>query len=281
MASYSAMKKLLDSIVGSPDWRQVLRPDNFLPTAGLTYAAFAYNNIQVGPHFARANAPATDYAIMRNINHPDHFRHEIREGDFSNYDEISAQQPTNPRNRSELQSNLEKFDFDTSIWISYSLKPTFSIIDAEWTIIGQVHATEDGSELATNPIFKMEVRAGNTLYLLTAGSQQDPMVTHSTPVVQWSGDGLISGRPEHYVFRLVASKTGGAGELQAWRNGTELCNVTGIDCGYIDVQGPYFIRGIYRKADGLQPFVAEYANIEFGHADLSGRILNPLPWPKN
>lgn len=235
------------------------------------------DTIKVGTKTMRGQAPLAEYCLKRNLNHPNHFRFEVTSDDIRPGDE-SGTLPFE-RNRSEMAALDDPQPFDTDIWFSYAFKPLFTSFYALWTIIGQWHATEDDSELATNPNWKLEVGPDRRIRILTSGSQQDPMTTHAPTVVRYEGSEIVSGRWYHVVGRCKFSKTAGAGEVQNWVNGTEVLNASSIDMGFVDVDGPYWKLGIYRRADDALPFVLETANQEWGTASLLDRVTNPLPLP--
>lgn len=71
------------------------------------------------------------------------------------------------------------------------------------------------------------------------------------------------------------------GQLQVWKNGVELCNLTGILMGYNDtaIAGrPRAKTGMYRSNVPLTQ-VVELANAEATTSSLLDRVANPLPLP--
>ena len=238
--------------------------------------------LDLGPHLVRTQSAEGSHCILRDASHPNYWKMDCREGDIWSPDLSS---PLATRNRTEVGSlsDPELYGWGVDVWTSYAFRPSFTDIDATWTIFGQWHATEDTiegtPELATNPVWKIEVGTDRRMTVKTAGSDQNPMVTHSVPVLRYDGDPIVSGRWEHIVTRCVFAKTLGAASCQVWRNGALVVDLTGIDMGYNDEKGLYWKFGIYRLANGVLPMVAEFANVEWGYDDLSSRILAPLPTP--
>jgi hypothetical protein len=112
------------------------------------------------------------------------------------------------------------------------------------------------------------------MYFCTRSSAnyQPPPVTGVTNLL-WQGGFPTVDEWQHVVVRF---KFGLAGEADFWLDGVKLVTYTGPIGYYTDAGALGYMQfGIYRQ---WQPeaMIIETANMEWGTADLSGRVLAPL-----
>jgi lysophospholipase L1-like esterase len=204
------------------------------------------------------------------------FRSEVRQGDTWSGD-IAANPP---RNRSEFaQQNPTLPVTGTDFWSSLAFKiATDAPSEAVWMTLMQIHSSIDSVPAMIAPyLYGSNLTIETASATSTDGSGAVAVQRHTVANLQrlqW-----------HNLVMRVRGGVGGAGQLQAWLNGTELFNLTSIDLGYPNIVGyqPYMKFGLYRRATTLaaapvtQTFAAEYANIEIGTASLLARVSSPLP----
>ena len=212
------------------------------------------------------------YAMRKAVNKNSLYRMEARSGHY--WDGESQED----RNRSELSCNTKMPVADSDIWYS----DAFRIIAVDYSditqhlIVGQLHATEDGSDVSTAPLFSFQATAGGLL-VKTATSPTGP----TAPVAQttrltWAG--LTVGKWVPRVVRVRPNISGSA-ELQVWLNGVLEYSQTGLSIGYPDTVGGYWKSGIYIRdalAANARPVIVEYSGIETGTTSLLSRVTAPL-----
>lgn len=102
-------------------------------------------------------------------------------------------------------------------------------------------------------------------------SSANPLLTTPPATIHYTG--TIGTTRTNIVVNVKFNHLGGF--LKVWRDGVQIVNYAGA-IGYNDALGPYLKAGVYR-ATNPNPMVTEWKNLECGTADLSARILNPLP----
>lgn len=213
------------------------------------------------------------YAVRKATNKQSQYRVEVHAGD---YWDNEAQQD---RNRAELACSTKMPVFDTDIWYS----DAFRILSVDYDditqhlIVGQLHATEDGGDVATAPIFSFQATASGLLVKTATAATGPTSPVAQTTRLTWSG--LVTGQWVRRVARIKPNISNAA-EIQIWINGVEeLPTVSGINIGYPDAVGPYAIFGAYIRDAlevGSKPIIVEYANVETGTASLAARVTAPL-----
>lgn len=205
----------------------------------------------------------------------------MRQGEHPAFDDPRDGTPT-ANERAEIYehdgaSSAVLQPFSTSLWFSGALRIlTMDANTASYCILTQLTASPDASDAAASPPFAILLNADNSLTIETRTSTANPLVTNPAPTIHYSDAAFPHGQRVRFVWNVVIDwNNPGVGLLKVWRDGVQIVNYTG-PIGYNDALGPYWKAGIYR-ATAADPFVVEWANLEGGTADLSGRILNPLP----
>lgn len=175
------------------------------------------------------------------------------------------------KERSELLTGV-RFAKSVPIWNSYSVKIDdgfqSSTNPAHWFIIGQWHGANDAD--GRSPYIAVKL-IGNDLVIdrrYFNGTGQSGAI----PVYTWANV------PRNQWINIVMSHQVDqtTGFFNVWVNGKQVVNYSGVHGFYDDTQAGYWKHGIYRNADSYEAAV-EIQNHEEGTADLSARILNPLP----
>lgn len=211
--------------------------------------------------------PFTGYSVQQNGTR---FRFEAREGEHVTGDTGVE------RAEAILQqggSAIRRFPFLTSLWFAGSLTVQ-DLNTAEWCIYAQLRHTEDAGDYASaSPPFVIGSNSAGQLTVSTRASSENPLTVNPAEVVRYTGT-ITPGVPVRLVWNIQFDHAG-AGFLKVWRDGVQVVDYTG-PLGYNDAVGPYFKAGAYRKTQPTT-IVVQWANLEGGTADLSGRILSPLP----
>lgn len=212
------------------------------------------------------------YAVRKASNKQSAYRFEVHSGD---YWDGEAQQD---RNRSELSCGTKMPVFDTDIWYSDAFRVVSVNYDdiTQHLIVGQLHATEDGGDISTAPIFSFQASASGLLVKTATAATGPTSPVAQTTRLTWGG--LVLNKWVRRVVRIKPNNAGAA-ELQVWLDGQEVLALTGISIGYPDAIGPYFKTGAYIR-DALpswsKPIIVENANVETGTASLVARVTTPL-----
>jgi hypothetical protein len=217
------------------------------------------------------HSSGADHTLKYATNRNDLFQFDTRDTDFW------TSEASQDRNRSEF-SGSTKFASDTNIYYSDHFRLLSCDYDkiTQHLIVGQLHATEDGGDVSTSPIFFFNItRDGMEIKTATAASGPTAPVA-STLRYLWTGF-----RMNEWVARVVRLKVNNAGaaELQVWLNGVQVLNLTGISIGYPDTVGPYWKFGNYIRANMPSNSIrvlTQYARVECGTTDLTSRVTTPL-----
>lgn len=214
--------------------------------------------------------PYTGYSIQRD---PDNtYRFEVREGDRPASDDPQIE-------RAELVNvtgaggATKAQPANTSLWFAGRLTVQ-ELNAADWCIYAQLRHTEDAGDIGTaSPPLAIGSNAAGQLTISTRSSSENPLTINPAEVVRYTGT-ITPGVPVNLVCNVRIDHAG-AGFLRVWRDGVQVVDYAG-PLGYNDSVGPYFKAGLYRQTSPTTGVVT-WANLECGTADLSGRILNPLP----
>jgi hypothetical protein len=221
-----------------------------------------------------SQTPNKSWSLMKATNRTAPvFRFEIRSGDRWSGDLSSPK----IKERCEFYAKNGDLPYDKDVWLSYSIRiapgQTSPMLDTDFCLLGQFHATEDSGEMSTGPVLGIRLEGADKLAVYSAASLQNPMRTAPTYVKRATAT-YTRGIWHTVVMRIRFSPT--RGQLQWWQNGKEIVNLSGIGIGYVDSQGPYWKFGIYRMAKP-QTLIVDYANMEItSTASLYSRIAKPL-----
>jgi hypothetical protein len=210
------------------------------------------------------------------------FRFEVRSGDrwVEEQGDVS-----DGRERSEVYGFSEENGsvVANDLWMSFSMLiekgAANRSLSSLYCSLMQIHSAPNESDpLDVSPPIMLDY-LGDRLRLRTLHSSQSPVITNPSPQVdRYTMPDVPRGVWINFVFRTRFSQTS-AGQLQLWVNGTSTVNLSGINIGYVG-RSAYPKFGIYRN-NGLsqQPLAVRFCNMEFGIANLTGRILTPLAIP--
>lgn len=214
------------------------------------------------------------------------FRFEILPGDQG-----AASDPAGVRHRSEMIC-LDMFDFDVTFWVAYSwrlLDDSGPKVPGNFTIAGQWHGRD--------PVFG---RRPPIVAMLNSAAKLRIQTASSDELTQ-GGDGIVIDRYTAptavpvgvWQPRVQEIKFGQHGVLHWWENGVNILDIDDGPIGYYgdaipqcyphqgiytgDVNHPDVVAAGGSAAMAASRTIIEYANIEIGTADLTARILNPLP----
>lgn len=180
--------------------------------------------------------------------------------------------------RAELEGNSVTLAFDTTYWWSFAVRLHGPTPSGGWAVIAQVHQRPDAGDYNGSPPFALNWLTNGTLELArrfdTAAVQ-----TSTSPTVSYTNLGAFEpGVWHNVVLRLRFSKGAATGSVGIWIDGVSKHDNDAVAIGYNDTAGPYPKYGIYRAiGNGIN--VAEFGNVEYGTASLSGRIATPLAAP--
>jgi hypothetical protein len=203
------------------------------------------------------HSPLKSYSVQQSRDFANWFRFEVRDGDQFEED---VGRPTF-YNRAELYAAGTTIDGDEETWFSFAVR-AFGVSD-----FNNARAIFQG--VYTIPV--LQILCQDTSFRIRTFEDVEGT---ATSVTRYVGDPMVEGEPEQIVMRCKFSPT--AAELQVWRNGSEILNLSGIKMGDGPTTIPKF--GIYRSG-ASETFVTEVANWEFGQASLADRVLNPLALP--
>jgi hypothetical protein len=181
------------------------------------------------------------------------------------------------RERSELYLKSANLPFNQDIWLSFAIKidtgQALKLSDNDFCILGQFHASEDAGDISSAPILGIRMEEADTIRLYTCSTTENPH-TIGPPIVSRAASRFTRGVWHRMVIRAKFSPTNA--DLQWWKNGEELINVTGIGMGFPDKIGPYWKFGVYRSSMS-QPLGVEYSNMELSYtSSLLSRVKQPL-----
>lgn len=203
------------------------------------------------------HSPLKDYSVQQSRRFANLFRFEVRDGDqFA--DDVGR--PTF-YNRAELYAAGTTIGGDQETWFSFAARA--------YGVANFNNARAFFQGVYTIPV--LQLLCQNNAFRIRTFENVEGV---TTSVTRYVGDAMVDGVEEQIVMRCKFSPT--AGELQVWRNGVELINLSGIKMGDGPTTIPKF--GIYRSG-AAEPFVMEVANWEFGSASLSSRIILPKALP--
>jgi len=226
-------------------WRQLARPDESVVIRGNA--------------FIQENA-ARPWSVERAANLTcDAFRFEVRSGDQWPEDSNSGEN----KERSEFDGYKKRWGDKTSVWGAYSffVEPG-AAYHSDWTAISQMHGSE------VRPFF-VQFR-GEALVIYTERRETTRVVDD----IRYSGT-LQRGVWHRVVFHLIQSSSDD-GIFDFWLDGAQIVSFKGAIGS--DGNKAYWKFGIYRGYGPITaPLAIEFANMEVGTRELSGRVENPLP----
>jgi len=204
----------------------------------------------------RWNVEAPAQWSLTEVN-PDDLRFEVRAGDTADWDRMH----NHPAERAEISGFHSKAPTDSDLWFSMDLMvEPGPPVTSRWTVLGQLHPTEDPGDIGPSPAWAQELNAGDIFRIVIRAKNEKPLRKSPAPLVLFVDSEFKRGRTYHLVYRLRYSATQGA--LDAWRDGTQIIHYSG-PLGYINRSGPYFKFGIYREP-AAETLVVHYKNLRFG-----------------
>jgi hypothetical protein len=241
----------------------------YIPVYADNTAALAQMHTQTAGYALMAlQGPGNDYNTQKSAAYWNRDRTEVRPGDTVLNDSLY-------KRRAEVVS-MAQMPYDQDVWLSLPFKVNGSLtVPGAWGIIWQWHyLTAPTDAIAMSPMFPLTLGLGNTIQAETRSATAANPTTQPTPVTRWTGN-YVPRKWHRFVARIQFSKTGG-GKLGMWFDGAEVYAYQDTPIGYNKTTGPQAHWGFYGvQSDDV--IVIERTNVEFGTADLSDRILNPLP----
>ena len=193
---------------------------------------------------SNTTADTKAWSIMRSADGFPQFRFETRLGDA-----WSGDYPDNPAIRSEIAPQAGNWlVYGVDHWVSFwqrltcPIDPTRTGVSAH-LIPAQLH----GGYPDRAPIFSQNVREDGFLEHRIIEQTSAQAWGYSTKFADAVGN---DGNWHHYVMRLRPHANGdgtGSGQLQTWRDGVELLNLTNLAFGYLGDPPPYWKYGMYIK----------------------------------
>lgn len=240
------------------------------------YGYFADDSAQVmifGTEY-KAQTPNQPWSLQKAYNKTSPtFRMQVKNGDRWSGDIKTMRS----RERSELYLKSANLPFDQDVWISFAIKiepgDALNLSDNDFCIIGQFHASEDAEDVSSAPILGLRMEGADTIRLYTCSTTENPHRV-GPPIVPRAFSRFTRGIWHRIVLRAKFSPTNA--DLQWWKNGEELVNLTGIGMGFPDKIGPYWKFGVYRSTM-RQTLAVQYANMELSYTtSLLPRVKQPL-----
>lgn len=186
-----------------------------------------------------------------------------------------SSKPDPKPNRAELSGHLLPFAVASTVWNAFSFAVDTDLL---YAFIMQFHQREEVGDAAANPMFEMQV-VGRTLSMVTRHSNVSPLPDDYdwNANTRWTKPApLVLGQVHNVVLSLKHGPSGN-GRLGAWFDGVQVHNpATDIPFGFASSLFNYDKFCIYDGNDTTTRSV-RFFNWEIGTADLSDRILNPLP----
>jgi hypothetical protein len=243
--AFASTAAAAEDVAGKIDWKPVLDARQTITIRGVRYV----------PEFA-----LRDWSIRRATNGDSEFtRFEVRPGDQWSEDASSGEN----KERSELDGYKNTWKSGADVWAAYSFMiepgPRYR---SDWSSIGQMHAA--GIDVKPISIHFNDERLVINSDAFNGG--------RSTVSLRYNGP--LTRKDWHHVVFHMKQSTGGDGRLEFWLDGNKIINYSGpigSDANY------YWKFGIYRGYGPIPaPLAIQYANMEIGTTDLSGRIGSPL-----
>lgn len=210
----------------------------------------------VGNEHWNVEAPA---AWSISVGSPNDIRFEVRPGDVAAWDKSH----NHLAERAEISDFHSKEPTDSELWFSMDLMvEPGAKVTSRWTVLGQLHPTEDAGEVGPSPAWAQELNADDVFRIVIRAKAETPLRSSPAPTVLFVDSQFKRGQTYHLVYHLRYSQAQGA--LDAWRDGEQIVHYSG-PLGYINTQGPYFKFGIYREP-AAETLVVHYKNLRFGAA---------------
>ncbi|WP_344051870.1 heparin lyase I family protein [Microbacterium lacus] len=228
--------------------------------------------VGVGGRTYRAQSASTSYSIKVG---PNYSRFEVRGGDQWVASDGEME-------RAEL-ARVGYYPRDTDLWGAFDVRVTGDVSktwDGGGPNISQIFTNVEPGEKNKPPAIAFKITPAGALEVHTRGDKNAITVTTPRTVVRTSIPNANDGRVIHVVYRTRLNAFGG--ELDVWIDGTRVVRSRDASIGYNDTTDdslPQFKFGQYRSATS-ETIVTEFANVDFGTANLLGRVANPLPWPE-
>lgn len=228
-------------------------------------------DITIGGRQYRVQSPDLAHSFASDTDPtPTYSRFEIRGGeqwanDVANFGD--------GRQRCELR-DLDDFTANVDWWMAGSVRVTtnsWKNSASGYNIITQYHQDSLGS-----PPLALDITQG-TFTIRTRGNTATPVV-QADPIDRYTQTWTHNGQWVHFVIQSRFSTATANGLLNVWMNGAPVVNLTNIALGYNSTNGRYQKHGMYRSGH-TDTVVVEWANREFGTANLTSRITSPLPVP--
>jgi hypothetical protein len=175
--------------------------------------------------------------------------------------------------RAEFVSRFNTFGSGAEVWQSFSFEIDIAdgfeavLAPPSWGIIAQFHSIDTAQTGGRSPVLYYDL-GDNEFRIVTRSDTDGPNVEK----VRYSA-ALPAGQV-NIVTRFVL---GASGQLQVWRDGVEIINIS-CPIGYYNDAGDlcYLQWGNYHQA-GAPISAVTTSNMLWGLTDLSSKILNPDP----
>jgi hypothetical protein len=175
--------------------------------------------------------------------------------------------------RAEFVSRFDTFGTGDEVWQSLTfeinIRDGFEAVlpPPSWGIIAQFHSIDTAQTGGRSPVLYYDL-GDNEFRIVTRSDTDGPNVEK----VRYSA--AVPAGQVNIVTRFVL---GASGQLQVWRDGVEIVNIS-CPIGYYNYVGDlcYLQWGNYHQA-GAPISAVTTSNMRWGLTDLSGKILNPDP----
>jgi hypothetical protein len=175
--------------------------------------------------------------------------------------------------RAEFVGRTDTFGTGDEVWQSFTfdinIRDGFEAVlpQPNWGIIGQWHSIDTALTGGRSPVLYYDL--GDDVFRIVTRSDTDGPTTEK---VRYSS--ALPVAPVNIVTRFVL---GSSGQLQVWRDGVEILNIS-CPIGYYNDAGDlcYWQWGNYHGSNAPISAVTT-SNMRWGLTDLSSKILNPDP----
>jgi hypothetical protein len=206
-------------------------------------------------------------------------RFEVRDGDIVSFDVGGA----DLKNRSEAfipnDTGLTQFPYGSAVWLSFALRvPSWtSLTPIDPMPVGQaanLGVAQMHGPSSSSPPWSLVLRPSGDLVMMSSGNWAGG--SSGSESTRATISSLTRDTWHQFVFSLTFNNAAN-GHVDAWRNGSSFFSAD-VLMGYNAAADLYMKVGTYRhNMTGVS--VLEYANVECGTTDLTGRVATPLALP--
>jgi hypothetical protein len=237
----------------------------------------AESRVNIGSRTYVAHSDADEPASIRVSHDGKHTAHTRIAG--SAYAGDAGRNPM--PSRAELSAHLLPFSAASQIWSAFSICVRDEVA---WDYLFQLHFLPGLGDVAADPPVALQLIGtpyGKTreLSLVTRSSAASPLASNPAPVTRWTKPTSLDLGTLHRVVMQFIPGPSGDGGLGFWFDGGQAHDpAVAIALSYASAAGIFEKCGGYGDDESHERLVEIY-NLEVGTADLSDRILNPLPLP--